>query len=58
MSIRAQAEARGFSIIGKLTRYPEGDLSRYHYCFCDEAGNAYYIHLGVLTIVSADGRVV
>lgn len=58
MSIKAQADALGFFIVGHLTRYPEGDLSRYHYCFIDEAGNTYYIHLGVLTIVAADGRVV
>ena len=58
MSIQAQADALGFTIIGHLTRYPEGDLSRYHYCFLDEAGNLYIIHLGVLTIVSADGEVV
>ena len=58
MTIKAQADALGFSIIGKLTRYPEGDLSRYHYCFYDEGGNAYFVHLGVLTIVAADGRIV
>ena len=58
MSIQAQADALGFPIVGRLTRYAEGDLSRYHYCFLDEAGNLYIIHLGVLTIVAADGRVV
>ena len=58
MSIQAQADALGFTIVGRLTRYAEGDLSRYHYCFLDEAGNLYIIHLGVLTIVAADGRVV
>ena len=57
MSIRAQAEQRGFSIVGALSRYPEGDLSRYHYCFVDEANNIYVIHLGVLTIVAANGEV-
>lgn len=58
MSIQAQADALGFTIVGRLTRYAEGDLSRYHYCFLDEAGNLYIIHLGVLTIVTPDGRVV
>ena len=58
MSIQAQADALGFPIVGRLTRYTEGDLSRSHYCFLDEAGNLYIIHLGVLTIVAADGRVV
>ena len=58
MTIQAQADALGFSIIGRLTRYPEGDLSRYHYCFLDEGGNTFIIHLGVLTILAADGSVV
>ncbi len=58
MTIKAQADALGFTIVGRLVRYPEGDLSRYHYCFMDEGGNAYIIHLGVLTILAADGRVV
>ena len=57
MSIQAQADRIGFAIIGHLTRYPEGDLSRHHTCFVDEAGNLYIIHLGVLTILTADGRV-
>ena len=57
MSIREQAAQRGFEILGQLARYPEGDLSRYHYCFIDEAGNLYVIHLGVLTILAADGKV-
>ena len=39
MSIQAQADRIGFSIVGHLSRYPEGDLSRYHYCFVDEAEN-------------------
>ena len=57
MSIQAQADQIGFPIVGHLSRYPEGDLSRYHYCFVDEAGNIYILHLGVLTILTADGRV-
>lgn len=57
MSIRTQAAQIGFEIIGELSRYPEGDLSRYHYCFADEAGNLYVIHLGVLTILAVDGKV-
>ena len=57
MSIKAQADLLGFEIVGRLTRYPDGDLSRYHYCFVDEGKNVYIIHLGVLTIMSADGRV-
>ena len=57
MSIQAQADRIGFSIVGHLSRYPDGDLSRYHYCFVDEAENIYIIHLGVLTILAADGRV-
>ncbi len=57
MSIRTQAALRGFEIAGALSRYPEGDLSRYHYCFADEAGNLYILHLGVLTILAADGNV-
>ena len=42
---------------GTLSRYPAGDLSRYHYCYVDEGGNAYILHFGVLTILAADGRV-
>ena len=57
MSIHTQAALRGFAIIGDLSRYPDGDLSRYHYCFVDEAENLYIIHLGVLTILAADGNV-
>ena len=57
MSIRTQAALRGFEIIGDLSRYPDGDFSRYHYCFIDEAENLYVIHLGVLTILAADGKV-
>ena len=58
MTIRAQADALGFSISGRLIRYPEGDLSRYHYCYLDEDGNVYFIHFGVLTIVAKDGSIV
>ena len=57
MSIRAQAALREFEIVGDLTRYPDGDFSRYHYCFFDEASNLYVIHLGVLTILAVDGKV-
>lgn len=57
MSIRTQAALRGFQIVGDLSRYPEVDLSHYHYCFVDEANNMYVIHLGVLTILAADGSV-
>ena len=57
MSIKAQAELRGFLVVGDLTRYPEGDLSRRHFCFADEAGNMYIVHFGVLTILAADGGV-
>ena len=57
MSIRTQAALLGFEIVGDLSRYPDGDLSRYHYCFVDEAENLYVIHLGVLTILAADGMI-
>jgi hypothetical protein len=57
MSIREQAAQRGFVIPGQLTRCPEEDLSRYHYCFVDEVGNLYVVHLGVLTILAVDGSV-
>ena len=53
----AWTDALGFSIIGQLTRVPERDPSRTHLFFADEAGNAYIVHLGVLTIVAADGSV-
>ena len=57
VSIREQAAQRGFVILGELFRCPEEDLSRYHHCFVDEAGNRYVVHFGVLTILAADGSV-
>jgi len=57
MTIRTQAAQRGFPVTGALSRCPECDLSRYHYCYIDEGGNAYILHFGVLTILAADGRV-
>ncbi len=57
MSIKKQADLRGFPIIGSLTRYPDIEPSRYHFCFLDEAENLYILHLGVLTIIASDGRV-
>lgn len=58
MSIREQAAAFGFEIIGQLTRRPEWETARPERAYIDEAGNEYYTRRGILTIVTADGAVI
>ena len=58
MSIREQAAAFGFEIVGQLTRRPEWERARPERAYIDEAGNEYYTRRGILTIVTADGAVI
>ncbi len=57
MSIKAQAERIGFRIVGELTRCMDLEPTHLYQYYFDEAENKYIIHRGILTIISADGRV-
>ena len=57
MSIRRQAEHIGFRIVGELTRCTGLEPSHLYRCYFDAADNKYILYRGILTIVSADGRV-
>lgn len=58
MSIREQAAALGFEIVGQLARRPEWEATKRERAYIDEAGNEYYTRRGVLTIFTADGAVI
>ena len=61
MTIREYAKARGFEVIGKLTRHPEWEeygIGRRQRAYRDEAGNEYYIDKGGACIVTKDGDVI
>ena len=58
MSIREQAAAFGFEIVGQLTRRPEWEATKRERAYIDEAGNEYYNRCGVLTIVTVDGAII
>lgn len=58
MSIREQAKALGFDIVGILTRHADLEYSRHERVYLDDAGNEYYLRRGILTIVTADGGVI
>ena len=55
MSIYAQARQMGFSVSGALAP-SEGQDSHCQY-FTDDGGNTYIVRRGILTIISADGKV-
>ena len=58
MSIREQAANLRFEIVGKLARHTELEVFRLEQVYLDDAGNAYLIRRGILTIVTADGLVI
>ena len=58
MSIREQAAALKFEIVGNLVRHIELEVFRLEKVYLDEAGNAYLTRRGILTIVTADGTVI
>lgn len=58
MSIREQAGSLGFSIVGRLSRHTELEVIRLEKVYLDEAGNAYLVRRGILTIVTPDGAVI
>ncbi len=58
MSIREQANALRFEIVGKLNRRVELERSRHERVYIDDAGNEYYTRRGILTIVTVDGGVI
>ena len=62
MTIREFAKARGFEIVGKLSRFPKGETygidNRKQRAYIDEAGNEYYIDKHNACIVTADGKVI
>ena len=57
MNVRAQAEKMGFQIIGDLVRCLGREPSHLYQCYLDEAMNEYILRRGILTIISADGKV-
>ena len=58
MSIREQATNLGSEIVGRLDRHTELEIFRLEKVYLDEAGNAYLVRRGILTIVTADGGVI
>ena len=58
MSIREQAAALQFKIVGHLVRHTELEIFRLEQVYLDDAGNAYLTRRGILTIVTADGTVI
>ncbi len=58
MSIREQAANLKFEIIGNLERHEELEIFRVEQVYLDDAGNAYLVRRGILTIVTAEGWVV
>ena len=57
MSIRMQAERIGFRIVGELTRCTGMEPTHLYQYYLDEAENRYILRRGILTIITADGRV-
>ncbi|MBQ9663108.1 MAG: hypothetical protein IJV40_08180 [Oscillospiraceae bacterium] len=57
MGLKAQAERIGFQVVGELTRCMDLEPTHLYRCFLDEAQNQFILRRGILTIVSADGRV-
>ena len=62
MSIREYAKSVGFEIVGKLTRFPQGETygvdNRKQRAYIDEAGNEYYMDKRCACIVTTDGRII
>lgn len=58
MSIRKQAENLGHKIVGQLVRHNELEIFRLEQVYLDDAGNAYLVRRGILTIVTPDGVVI
>ena len=57
MSVRKQAERIGFQVVGELIRCLGKERSHLYQCYMDEASNEYILRRGILTIISADGKV-
>ncbi len=57
MSLRTQALRIGFPIVGELTRCTGMEPSHLYQCYFDDAENEYILYRGILTIVTADGKV-
>ena len=57
MGIQVQAERIGFHIIGELTRQMDREPSHLYQCYFDDAQNRYIMRRGILTIISAEGKV-
>lgn len=62
MKVREYAKIVGFQIVGKLSRFPQGETygidNRKQRAYIDEAGNEYYMDKGCACIVTADGAVI
>lgn len=62
MTVREYAKAVGFQIVGKLTRYPQGETygvdNRKQRAFVDEAGNQYYASKSCYCIVTISGKII
>ncbi len=57
MSVAQQAQNLGFPPVGELVRCPEWELSDRYRCYLDSLGNLFILYRGILTILTADGRV-
>ncbi len=57
MTLAKQAQQRGFTIVGQLSRRTDLEPSHLYQCYLDQAMNRYILRRGILTIVAADGSV-
>ena len=62
MTVREYAKSVSFKIVGKLSRFPKGEVygrqARKQRAYIDEAGNEYYIAKGSACIVTIDGKII
>ena len=55
--LRAEALSRGLPEVGTPQRRVDLEPNHLYVCYMDEFDNEYVVRRGILTIVSADGRV-
>ena len=55
--LRAEALSRGLTEVGTPQRRVDLEPNHLYVCYMDEFDNEYVVRRGILTIVSADGRV-
>ena len=57
LEITAEAAKRGLSEIGTPVRRTDLEPNHLYVCYMDEYENEYVVRRGILTVVTADGRV-